>query len=504
MKVNYITPYTTVLEQKRKYTGFKAMKPSMFKGTDYACVRKFKAPVEKFNSPADLQCWALNCIKELLGREFTGRRETTEIQRRAMVAEWSSYLLNGNNIVPPALSLIILSAILKELKPNNDNVPPVLNKYAFEGALSDLNSILVNDKDRQFDFNKIYRQNMDRIDALDDALIKNSSGWLVIPSEGKDKNNFDENVNRLKRFSALSWCTKSFNAEYYLSKGDFHIYFENGKPKIALRFDNDILVEIQNEQNNNHISLKFFDILKKYIENNSFNLSGILEKCIQDSESKKAVIADIWKNVDDRLSNAPRIYKLMDYLGYKPVMQEDGLLSIGSYSPPDLGNNITMEDIGIDENRLFESIAEIRGDAVFAGTEVTNLHKVKRIGGNSDFEDSLVMSLGELEQIDGYANFANSLVNSAPKLKRINKWADFDGAVFENLPSLEYIGGNAYFNNSRIKKLDKLKYVGQFADFSNTEIQSLPSIKYIGNGYNCSNSNLRLKDFANIKEGSYI
>ena len=29
---------------------FEAMKPNQFKGFDYACVRKFKAPVEKFET----------------------------------------------------------------------------------------------------------------------------------------------------------------------------------------------------------------------------------------------------------------------------------------------------------------------------------------------------------------------------------------------------------------------------------------------------------------------
>ena len=39
---------------------FGAMKKSQFKGLDLICVNTFKAPIEKFNSNADLQSWAKN------------------------------------------------------------------------------------------------------------------------------------------------------------------------------------------------------------------------------------------------------------------------------------------------------------------------------------------------------------------------------------------------------------------------------------------------------------
>ena len=42
---------------------FEAMKPNQFKGLDYAVVRKFKAPVEKFRCMQDFQNWAQILLK---------------------------------------------------------------------------------------------------------------------------------------------------------------------------------------------------------------------------------------------------------------------------------------------------------------------------------------------------------------------------------------------------------------------------------------------------------
>ena len=45
---------------------FQAMKPNQFKGIDYAVVRKFKAPVEKFNSNSDFLFLFKVCHKAII------------------------------------------------------------------------------------------------------------------------------------------------------------------------------------------------------------------------------------------------------------------------------------------------------------------------------------------------------------------------------------------------------------------------------------------------------
>ena len=57
---------------------FQAMKPNQFSGIDYAVVRKFKAPVEKFNSNIDFQVWVNTLLKKICQpedkKEFQGEK----------------------------------------------------------------------------------------------------------------------------------------------------------------------------------------------------------------------------------------------------------------------------------------------------------------------------------------------------------------------------------------------------------------------------------------------
>ena len=61
------------------------------------------------------------------------------------------------------------------------------------------------------------------------------TGWVVIPSMENDPVNFSDNVKKLKILSYESRCTKNTKAELYLEKGDFYLYFDNGKLKILLK-----------------------------------------------------------------------------------------------------------------------------------------------------------------------------------------------------------------------------------------------------------------------------
>ena len=460
----------TPINSKKSNVSFQAMKPSQFTGFDYACVRKFKAPVEKFNILEDLYRWSKEKFQKILNRNFEGRQQTTLIQREAILKEWNSYLTEENQAIKPALALIILSSIVKDLKSNNDKLPPVLNKRVLADSITNLNTILDNDKNSSFDFAKIYSTKTNTLYKTEQKKEMIDSGWIKIPSLANDRENFSSNVDKLKALSAESWCTKSFNAEPYLSKGDFHIYFEDGMPRLGLRFDKDRLVEIQNEKNDNIISLKYFDVLKSYLDSNGFKLNRILKEKISDTLDKKEFISEIRGQIGEQAIKENNVYQIMDFLGFEPTYTENETISIKNYGFLNLGFNLSFEDLGIDENKLFEQISEIRENAIFRATGVTNLGNLKRILGNADFENSTVMTLGHLEEIDGFANFANSLVNSLGYLKKIGSWADFENSILEGLGVLEYIGKDAYFNSSKIKSLGILKHIGGFADISDTEL----------------------------------
>ncbi len=77
------------------------------------------------------------------------------------------------------------------------------------------------------------------IQTLRLCLLIPFHSMLILTSKQNDPVHFSSNVEKLKSLSHKSRCTKSYNAEPYLSKGDFHIYIENDEPKLGVRFEND-------------------------------------------------------------------------------------------------------------------------------------------------------------------------------------------------------------------------------------------------------------------------
>ena len=81
--------------QQQNNMNFQAMKPSQFKGFDYAVVRKFKAPVEKFNENADFQAWAKKQFSATINKLFGGRSQEVMLER-------ISYLLLRHVLLSPS------------------------------------------------------------------------------------------------------------------------------------------------------------------------------------------------------------------------------------------------------------------------------------------------------------------------------------------------------------------------------------------------------------------
>ena len=121
---------------KQDTVSFGAMKKQEFSGIDRVCVDKFKAPIEKFNTNDDLQDWAGEKLQTILTTDYEGRSKETIIQRKALIKEWGDYLTKENDAYNNTAGLLVMSAITKDLEPNNDELPPCLNK----GVLADVMS----------------------------------------------------------------------------------------------------------------------------------------------------------------------------------------------------------------------------------------------------------------------------------------------------------------------------------------------------------------------------
>lgn len=449
---------------------FGAMKKKEFEGIDLAVVQKFKAPIEKFNSNIDLQNWAKEKAEAITEKNFDGRCKETKIQRKAILKEWSDYIFNENDAYKSTTALLILNAITKDLEPDNDNIPPVLNKGILADCIYEIDKNTKSDSKYQFDLNKMYQNNL-RAFYMDDTETntgETATKWIVIPSKNNDPENFEANVEKLKALSYKTWCTKSNNAEPYLAEGDFHVYLENGKPKLGVRFVGDKIQEIQGEKNNRRIPLDYFDVIQNHISENKLELTDNAKDEIKSAKTARKEIKEIKKDLKEAIKNndVKTIYK---YFGINAKEDKDGYLTISEYKQP--SKDYSFEDLGIDENKLFEKIKSINGNAYFGGSEITNLGNLEFIGGNADFLYSNVTDLGNLKSIGRDAYFVASKITDLGNLKSIGRNADFSYSEITDLGNLESIGGAAYFRYSKITSLGNLKSIGVNADIRNSKLK---------------------------------
>lgn len=380
---------------------FQAMKASQFKGVDYAVVRKFKAPIEKFNDNSDFQRWAKGLFDKTINKLFGGRSQEVMLERRMCLQPWKNYLSEGNDAYTPAMALLAVCAITKELKPSTDTLPPLLNQGVLADSFAQVDEMLKVNKDTKFDFLKIYKE---KLKALSVQILldkkEDFTGWIKIPSQIHDMDNFDANVERLKILSHENWCTKSYNAEPYLKNGDFHIYMENGNPKVGIRFLYNKMKEIQGEKNDGEIPLKYYNVIRDYIDdkklsfledsNIAFKLAEAKSTFEEVERVRKSIGEDAIKNND-----VERILKFFN--GYEVrKMSDSDLLSIKAFFQPSC--HYTFADLGIDENKMFKKIGEVREFLTLHGSQLTSLGNC-RVVGELLGRNGKLLSLGCLERI---------------------------------------------------------------------------------------------------------
>lgn len=512
---------------------FKAMTKAQFKGIDLAVIEKFKFPIEKFNVRADFLDWGKKLFDKLKLKRFGTDIDEIFEERENILDSWKSYLTSGNSEYNDPLKYLILSAITSDLSDGNDNLPPVLNPGVLAQTVSDLDGQLKANPKRQVNFLKMYTENL-RLHYLDDSETKISedTGWIVIPSESNDPTNFNRNVEMLKTLSHKNWCTKSYNAEPYLAKGDFHVYLEKGKPKIGIRFVNNRIAEIQGELNDSKIPVKYFDFIHEYVKDNGYKLSdkaeieifdGIEDAVVVKCEQAKKDLGDALelKDIDDA-------EKVLDYFKMKPkrihVKDENGnlvpKLVLSYYLQPGHyvnANSIHNEDcfdfkfsdLGIDENELLKDVIRIEGDMILLNSNLTKLTSLEYIGGDAPFAGSQIADLGRLKTVEGrleldYTNLkslgsleyvGDSLNLSQTKVSDLGALKDVNGKLtlnsnIESLADLENVSGDLIFNDASVSSLGNLKTIGGNVDFMNSKVEDLGALETIGGDANFEDTSI--------------
>ena len=148
-------------------------------------------------------------------------------------------------------------------------------------------------------------------------------------------------------------------------------------------------------------------------------------------ENKQIEIDKIKADLKDAIKNndAKTIYR---YFGIDVDEDKEGYLTISAYKQPSY--DYTFEDLGMDENKLFEKVKYIKGNANFYRSRIENLGSIESIGMDADFSASQITNLGNLKSIDGDADFKNSKITA--------------------LGNLESIGEDVYIRCSKLKQKD--------------------------------------------------
>ena len=381
---------------------FKGMKKSQFSDIDLMVVELFKAPIEKFKTKEDFDNWANNKIKkEILSASYGGKSMLTGVNRKGIIDDWNFYLSDpkGEYSKHPAWNLLILSSIVKDLKANNDKLPPVLNGGALANTITQIKETLQGNPKAKLSFLKIYNEKLHEIQFayMDDKTSNAKGKWVKIPSYEHDKEHFSENVEKLKALSHPNWCTSSLQAEPYLREGDFHIYLVNDKPEVGIRFEGDEIVEIEGQRNNRKIPIAYFDEIKQYVKENGFKgLEDEIEATAAHKEEFEKLKADIKPLLEAKDYTAIFNHPAFDC---GAVELPNGLYKLNHFFRNDF--QFTMQDLGIDENEFMDLVEEIEGDLDVASTDVTRFKNLKTVQGNLDLRSGKVKNTGSIETVGG-------------------------------------------------------------------------------------------------------
>ena len=472
---------------------FTAMKKSEFKGCDAYVVEKYKAPIDKFNSNDDLQSWARGKCNNILNKDYQGRSDRVIKDRKKLLKEWFKYVTDRDTGYSKTQQLIILNGITKDLDPESATYPPVLNK----GALADTITEIENNN-TQINFSKIYKNKLQSLAISGDKTCGDYTGWIEIPSRNHDFWHFKDNVKKLQTLSHKNWCVKSYMAEPYLKKGDFHIYMENGEPKLALRFEErakrgNMLVEIQGQKNNGDIPWQYID--QYYVHNNDLKerkskfFFGLFKKNTPYSTTIrltgqlaatcyiKDTINKIKKDYAEDIQNN-NAEKLLPLFSIKVKKDTDGMLIISNYNQPNC--HYTYSDLGINENEMFKQIKKIEGDAIFKDSKLKTLHNLERIEGEANFENSNITETGNLKYIGKDIRLTNSNLKQLKNVGIIKGNLKVDDCKLESLGKLRLVGGDAEFFKAPLKDLGQLERVcGEMVVGKQNNIISLGNIKRV-------------------------
>ena len=176
------------------------------------------------------------------------------------------------------------------------------------------------------------------------------------------------------------------------------------------------------------------------------SLETVHGKISYDNESLKQQIIKIIKNTlsSEIANNDARA--IFEYFGIKTCVKSDGKMYLAEYKQP--FNNISYDELGLDENDIFRDVEYIKGNADFKHSKLKSLYELIYVGGSLSVMHSDISDIGKLEYVGENASFIDTQnITSLNNLEKVKGFLSLNGSQIRDTGKLKYIGDDVYLND---------------------------------------------------------
>ena len=227
-----------------KQTGLRSMQN--IRGFEREIIEAYRRELthDTWGNPQKLLEWVNKKFCELRDKNYTSDKINNEIinERNNAVKDWAE-LIDNNNICQnnPFLKLKVLKSIIDNIKDDNIQLPPVINRNVFDMAIYEVNKYGLSFKKTYL---KLFKQFQSIPNIIIDDISENGirGKWysVKIPNYSTESKQ-PSLVKKIKEFiSVLSqgsnWCTRNTKAiDYNFMNMDLHIFVDSkGYPQICI------------------------------------------------------------------------------------------------------------------------------------------------------------------------------------------------------------------------------------------------------------------------------
>ena len=354
-------------------------------GTERLVLGKFKDKLdpEIWQSKEAFHNWAEQKLEDMTDWEKHPEYKSVDFPnyntpRQNRLREWVDFLKSDESGVKDDVfaQILFLDGIIKEMKPDNAYTPPAISREIRKKAIEKYGTPTVSEDGTE-------------------------GTWVKIPQSKRGEPLYDEHVAMVQSLAEGSaWCLRFENAHGYLQQGDIHFFVDaNGNSQIAIDVlpDGKIYEMQRRYKQDGTVPVPYVVPIAKYIEENGFTgRENQIKEALNAKPEFDRRKSEYTKMLEE--GNAQGIFK---ELGINVSVKEDGTYLIDSYTAFVPNTKYTLFDLGINEDKLFENISEIKYGMNLDGSALKSAPKLKKVGYTISFGDNKANDLSGLEEING-------------------------------------------------------------------------------------------------------